>query len=271
MKYFSLVFIIFFNLACNDKSFKNKPNIILIMTDDQGWGQTGYYNHPILKTPNLESMATNGLRLDRFYAGSPLCSPTRATILTGRSNDRTGVFSHGYALRLQEKTLAEALKKKGYKTAHFGKWHLNGLKGPGVPILKDDDHSPESFGFDFWISTTNFFDLNPVMSQMGEFIDFKGSSSEIIVNESLKFIEKIHSSKSPFFVIIWDGSPHDPFLASEEDKKQFKSLDEESQNHYGELVAFDRSIGVLRKRIRDLGIYENTLLWFCSDNGGLDS
>ena len=99
------------------------------MTDDQGWGQTGYYNHPLLKTPNLDSMATNGLRLDRFYAGSPLCSPTRATVLTGRSNDRTGVFSHGYALRLQEKTLAEALKKKGYKTAHFGKWHLNGLKG----------------------------------------------------------------------------------------------------------------------------------------------
>ena len=271
MKYFSLVFIIFLNLACNDKSSENKPNIILIMTDDQGWGQTGYYNHPLLKTPNLDSMATNGLRLDRFYAGSPLCSPTRATVLTGRSNDRTGVFSHGYALRLQEKTLAEALKKKGYKTAHFGKWHLNGLKGPGVPILKDDDHSPESFGFDYWISTTNFFDLNPMMSQMGEFIDFKGSSSEIIVNESLKFIEKIHSSKSPFFIIIWDGSPHDPFLASEEDKKQFKSLDEESQNHYGELVAFDRSIGVLRKRIRDLGISENTLLWFCSDNGGLDS
>ena len=98
MKYFSLVFIIFFNLACNDKSFRKKPNIILIMTDDQGWGQTGYYNHPILKTPNLDSMATKGLRLDRFYAGSPLCSPTRATVLTGRSNDRTGVFSHGYAI-----------------------------------------------------------------------------------------------------------------------------------------------------------------------------
>ena len=126
--------------------------------------------------------------------------------MTGRSNDRTGVFSHGYALRLQEKTLAEALKKKGYKTAHFGKWHLNGLKGPGVPILKDDNHSPESFGFDYWISTTNFFDLNPMMSRMGEFVDFKGSSSEIIVNESIKFIEKIHSSESPFFIIIWDVS-----------------------------------------------------------------
>ena len=145
----------------------------------------------ILKTPNLDSMATNGLRLDRFYAGSPLCSPTRATVLTGRSNDRTGVFSHGYALRLQEKTLAQALKKKGYKTAHFGKWHLNGLKGPGVPILKDDDHSPESFGFDYWVSSTNFFDLNPMLSKMGEFIDFKGRSSEIIVTESIKFIEDI--------------------------------------------------------------------------------
>ena len=104
------------------------------MTDDQGWGQTGYYNHPVLDTPNLDTMAANGIRFDRFYAAAPVCSPTRASILTGRTNNRTGVPSHGYALRTQEKTLAVALKKAGYSTAHFGKWHLNGLRGPGVPI-----------------------------------------------------------------------------------------------------------------------------------------
>ena len=85
-----------------------RPNIILIMTDDQGWGQTGYYNHPVLKTPNLDEMARNGIRFDRFYAGAPVCSPTRASVLTGRVNDRTGVFDHGYALRTQEKTIAQA-------------------------------------------------------------------------------------------------------------------------------------------------------------------
>ena len=108
----------------------SKPNIILVMTDDQGWGQTGYMNHPILKTPNLDAMSENGLTFKRFYAGGPVCSPTRATVLTGRTHDRTGVFDHGYALRLQEKTLSRALKNAGYTTAHFGKWHLNGLRGP---------------------------------------------------------------------------------------------------------------------------------------------
>ncbi len=111
----------------------SRPNIILVMADDQGWGQTGYYNNPVLKTPNLDAMAANGLRFDRYYAAAPVCSPTRASVLTGRTNERTGVMSHGYALRRQEKTIAQALKNAGYVTGHFGKWHLNGLRGPGVP------------------------------------------------------------------------------------------------------------------------------------------
>src|SRR6188768_3673023 len=87
-----------------------KPNIIFVMADDMGWGETGYYKHPVLKTPNLDAMAASGLRFDRFYAGGPVCSPTRASVLTGRSHERAGVLSHGYALRLQEKTIAQALK-----------------------------------------------------------------------------------------------------------------------------------------------------------------
>ena len=91
-----------------------QPNIVLVMTDDQGWGPTGYMNHPVLKTPHLDNMASNGLCFKRFYAGGPVCSPTRATVLTGRTHDRTGVFNHGYALRLQEKTISQALKISGY-------------------------------------------------------------------------------------------------------------------------------------------------------------
>ena len=127
------------------------------MTDDQGWGQTGYYNHPVLKTYNLDDMAKNGIRFDRFYASAPVCSPTRASVLTGRSNDRTGVLTHGYALRTQEKTIAQALKKAGYSTGHFGKWHLNGLRGPGVPILKAFNHNPGKFGFDHLVFNNKFF------------------------------------------------------------------------------------------------------------------
>ena len=269
MRLFICICLGLFINSCSKKENLEKPNIILIMTDDQGWGQTGYYNHPALKTPNLDEMARNGIRFDRFYAGAPVCSPTRASVLTGRVNDRTGVFDHGYALRTQEKTIAQALKKVGYSTGHFGKWHLNGLRGPGAPILKDDAYSPGKFGFDYWLSTTNFFDINPLMSKNGEFIDLKGTSSKVIFDEALRFIEKNKETKSPFFAVIWDGSPHDPWLANDNDKKSFQNLDQKSQNHYGELVAFDNNLGIFRKKLREMNVSDNTIIWYCSDNGGL--
>lgn len=263
---FTFLFVGFF--AFSAKEIK-RPNIILVMADDQGWGQTGYNNHPILKTPNLDKMAENGIRFNRFYAGAPVCSPTRASVLTGRSNDRTGVYSHGFAMCLQEKTIAQALQKAGYKTAHFGKWHLNGLKGPGVPIFATDERNPGQFGFDEWLSVSNFFDIDPIMSHNGEFVEMKGESSEIIVNEALRFIEKEKDNKKPLFVVIWYGSPHAPWRAYETDKKTFAGLDENAQNHYGELVKMDKSIGDLRNGLRLMKIEENTLVWFNSDNGGL--
>jgi arylsulfatase A-like enzyme len=247
----------------------NRPHIVLVMADDMGWGQTSYNRHPILKTPNLDAMAAAGLRFDRFYAGAPNCSPTRGTVMTGRSNDRGGVQNHGYALRRQEKTLVQALRGAGYVTGHFGKWHLNGFSGPGVPVLASDDHNPGEFGFDEWLSVTNFFDRDPVLSRKGKFEEFKGDSSEVIVAEALKFIGKNRSGGKPIFTTIWYGSPHAPYIAAEADKKDFASLDKSSQDHYGELVAMDRSIGALRQGLRQMGLGENTLVWFCSDNGGL--
>ncbi len=246
-----------------------RPNIVFVMADDMGWGQTGYRNHPILKTPNLDAMASNGLRFERFYAGCPVCSPTRASVLTGRSPDRVGVLSHGYALRLQEKTIAQALKSAGYVTGHFGKWHLNGFKGPGAPVLKDDPRSPSAFGFDEWVSVTNFFDLNPLMGRNGEVQAFEGDSSEVAVSEAVKFLDKHRGGKQPMFAVVWFGSPHDPFKARPEDKAAFASLNEASANHYGELVAMDRSVGLLRQKLREFELADNTLLVFCSDNGGL--
>lgn len=248
---------------------KEKPNVIFVMADDMGWGQTGYRNHPILKTPNLDAMAANGLRFDRFYAGGPVCSPTRASVLTGRSHDRTGVLSHGYALRLQEKTIAQALRANGYVTGHFGKWHLNGLRGPGAPVLADDPRSPGAFGFDEWVSATNFFDRDPLLGRKGEIESFTGDSSGIAVDEAVKFLEHHRDGGKPMFAVIWYGSPHSPFKASDSDRMPFAHLDPESADHYGELVAMDRSIGTLRAKLREFGIERDTLLVFCSDNGGL--
>jgi len=255
--------------SCAALAKAGNPHIVLVMADDQGYGETGYYKHPVLKTPNLDAMAASGLRFDRFYAGAPVCSPTRASVLTGRANDRTGVESHGYALRLQEKTLASALRAAGYATGHFGKWHLDGIRGPGVPILADDPHGPGRFGFDRWLSVTNFFDIDPVMSRGGAFEEFRGDSSEIIVGEALKFIREQAAAGKPSFTVIWFGSPHSPFRASEADCEGFASLPPLSRRHYGELVAMDRSLGALRGGLREIGIAGQTLLWFNSDNGGL--
>lgn len=244
-------------------------NVVLVMADDMGWGQTGYYNHPVLKTPNLDAMAANGLRFDRFYAGASNCSPTRATVMTGRTNDRTGVQTHGYAMRPQERTIAQVMKDNGYATGHFGKWHLNGLRGPGAPILKDDIRSPGRFGFEEWVSVTNFFDRNPIMSRKGAFEEFQGDSSEIAIAEAIQFMKSSVKQKKPFFSVVWYGTPHSPFIADKNDRVVFNDLKKDSANHYGELVAMDRSIGTLRAALRDLHVADNTLFWFCSDNGGL--
>src|SRR4051812_16216838 len=101
-----------------------RPNFVLCMADDQGWGDMAYNGHPNLKTPVFDELARTGLRLDQFYAAAPVCSPTRGSVLTGRTPSRYGVFSWGHSLRPQEVTLAEALKTAGYATGHFGKWHL---------------------------------------------------------------------------------------------------------------------------------------------------
>lgn len=246
-----------------------RPNIIFVMADDMGWGQTGYRQHPVLATPNLDRMAAGGLRFERFYAGGPVCSPTRASVLTGRSPDREGVLSHGYALRLQEKTIAQALKSAGYVTGHFGKWHLNGFKGPGAPVLGDDPRNPGAFGFDEWVSVTNFYDVDPLMGRNGAVEQFEGDSSEIAVAEAVKFLKRHGDDGRPMFAVIWYGTPHSPFKALPEDKEAFKNLDQASANHYGELAAMDRSIGTLRSALRELDLAENTMLVFCSDNGGL--
>lgn len=245
------------------------PHVVLVMADDQGWGQTGYRGHPCLPTPALDAMAEAGLRLDRFYAGSPVCSPTRAAVLTGRTPFRTGVYSHGYALRHQEITLAQRLREAGYVCGHFGKWHLNGLRGPGVPLLKEDPFHPGVFGFDTWLSTSNFFDRDPLLSRGGDFEAYQGDSSEIVVDQALKFLAERASQTQPTLTVIWFGTPHSPFVSDDQDRRPFANQSSSSANQHGELVAMDRAIGTLRKGLRDLKIADQTLLWFCSDNGGL--
>jgi len=239
-----------------------KPNIILVMADDQGWGDMGYNGHPFVKTPNFDDMARSSLRFDRFYSAAPNCSPTRASVLTGRHPNRVNVLNHGLSMRPQETTIAEALKTVGYATGHFGKWHVGSCQ-PTSPV------NPTNSGFDTWLSTPNFFDLDPVMSRNGIAEQLLGESSMIIVDAALQFIEKQANSQTPFLSIIWFGSPHGPFDAIGSDKQLYYG--EEMAGYYREITAMDRAFGKLRRGLDNMSIRENTLLWYCSDNGGLNT
>lgn len=252
-----------------------RPNIILVMADDQGWGDVGYNGHPELKTPNLDKLAAAGLRLDRFYTAHFNCSPTRASVMTGRHPHRMGTFSPGSPIRAQEITVAQVLQSAGYATGHFGKWHLNGKNGdrdtktpPGRAILASDPLSPGKLGFDEWISADNFFDLDPVLGRNGVPEKFRGDGSDIVTDEALKFIRQQASAGKPFLAVVWFGNPHVPHEALAADKAPYTALPEKDQNYYGELAAIDRNVGKLRDALRELNVTDNTLLWYCSDNGG---
>ena len=240
-----------------------KPNIILCMTDDQGWGDVSYNGLKQIKTPNLDAMAAAGLRFDRFYAQHPSCSPTRASVMTGRHPHRTGTYWPGMPLRLQEMTIAQAVKRVGYSTAHFGKWHLSGGQpGMGRALPASDPLHPGHFGFDEWFSVSNWFDLDWTFSRNGEPVKVVGDGSDAIVAEALKFITRKTQEAKPFMAVVWFGSPHIPLKPMPEDLKAAGG-----KPYYGEIVGVDRSMGTLRAGLRKLGIADNTLVWFCSDNG----
>lgn len=239
-----------------------KPNIILCMADDQGWGDMAYNGHPLLKTPHFDAMAAEALRFDRFYAAAPVCSPTRGSVMTGRHPNRFGCFKWGHTLRPQEVTIAEALKSAGYVTGHFGKWHLG-------PVRKGSPLTPGASGFDEWFSAPNFFDNNPILSREGKAVQTRGESSMVTVDAAIEFIRKHAKSPRPLLAVVWFGSPHGPHKAAEEDRKPYADRPTKDQNFLGEITGMDRAFGKLRAELRKLGIHQNTLLWYCSDNGGL--
>lgn len=239
-----------------------KPNIILCMTDDQGWGDVSYNGLKKIQTPTLDAMAAAGLRFNRFYAQQS-CSPTRASVMTGRHPNRMGVFWPGMPLRKQEVTIAQVMKAAGYVTGHFGKWHLNGVAGPGKVIPDSDPCSPRNVGFDESFSVSNYFETDWTFGRNGVAEKARSDGSDVIVSEALKFIAGATGQKKPFFAVVWFGSPHVPHKPLPADLKAAGG-----SGYYGELVAMDRSLGTLRAGLRQLGIADNTLVWFNSDNGG---
>jgi len=247
-------------LALAASALAAPPNIVLVMADDQGWGDMAYNGHPLVKTPNFDAAAATGLRFDRFYAAAPVCSPTRASVMTGRHPNRMGCFQWGNTLRPQEITLAEALKTAGYTTAHFGKWHL-GCVRKGSPV------SPGGSGFDEWLSAPNYYDNDPILSHRGTAEAFTGESSAIAADAAITWMKQQVEAKKPFLSVVWFGSPHAPHKAAAEDRALYPG--QPDAQFLGEITGMDRAFGRIRDSLTELGIRENTILWYCSDNGAL--
>lgn len=270
--------------AAEDKAL---PHIVLLMGDDHGWEETGYNGHPHVKTPVLDEMAATGLRLDRFHSGHSVCSPTRGSFLTGRHPNRYGVFSAGWSMRPEEITIAQLLGEVGYRSAHFGKWHVGAVKR-GSPL------NPGAMGFDEWLSHDNFFEMDPPLSRNGAPPEIHhGESSEVLVEEAKKFLGKAALAEDkPTLTVIWFGSPHEPYsglpddlalyddlpekyadrpksrLTSNETGRQVeRPLGEVLRERYAEITAMDRAIGSLRDFLEEKGLRDNTLFWYCGDNG----
>jgi arylsulfatase A-like enzyme len=271
----------------------NKPNIILCMADDMGLGDPGFNGNSIIKTPNLNAMAKAGMRFTRFYSGAPVCSPTRGSCLTGRHPYRYGIFGANVGhMPKEEITLAEALKTQGYTTGHFGKWHLGTLlpdysgKGPRRKA-RENYMTPGMSGFDEWFSTeyavatwdpydpANFHgnkknhDVRALYWHNGTNVagPLKGDDSRIIMDRAIPFIRNSAKSNKPFLAVIWFHAPHNPVVAGPQYRAMYSQYSEDEQHYYGCITALDEQVGRLRRQLRDLGIADNTMLWFCSDNG----
>jgi len=266
---------------------RKKPNIIFLMADDLGYGDTGFNGNTVVKTVNLDAIAKEGIRFTRFYSIGPVCSPTRASCLTGRHYMRFGMMSVNIGkLPQQEITLARVCKAKGYVTGHFGKWHLGTLKKGVSPVRRgkrSEEYAPpwerdydESFASEINMATWNPMDFTGLRAKhRGPFWhngkiateNLEGDNSRIIMDRAIPFIRKAAKAKKPFMTTIWFHAPHSPVRAGEKYRKMYSDCKEGEQHYYGCITAMDEQIGRLRQELRELGIDRNTMIWFCSDNG----
>ncbi|WP_225865534.1 sulfatase family protein [Dyadobacter aurulentus] len=255
------------------------PNILLILTDDQGYHDVSYYGTKDLRTPNIDAIAQSGIRFDEFYANCPVCSPTRAALLSGCYPDVVGVpgvirtypkDNWGF-FNPKEPILPAMLSKKGYHTAIIGKWHL-GLESPNTPNERGFDYFHGWLGDmmdDYWKKRRH--DVN-YMRENDKVIDPEGHATDLFTQWSQEYIRKQAKTKKPFFLYLAYNAPHFPVQPPAEwlqkVKAREKGIDEKRANLVALIEHMDDGIGKVVQTLKDEGLYDNTLIVFTSDNGG---
>ena len=291
MKRFLLIVFIVFN-SCISPIENKKPNVIIIITDDQGFGDLGINENPNIITPNIDQFASESIQFDNFFV-SPVCAPTRASLMTGRYSLRTGVrdtYNGGAIMSNTETTIAEILKEADYSTGIFGKWHL----GDNYPFRPSEQGFDESIihlagGIgqvgdftNYYKGNTSYFD--PILWKNNKKNQYDGYCSDIFAENAVKFIEK--NKNKPFFCYLSFNAPHTPLQVPKKYYNMYKDLDpevgfideslaskmsekdkEDARRIYGMVTNVDDNVGKVLNKLTELGIEEETIIIFMTDNG----
>lgn len=272
-------------LAMVHMTAQENPNIILLFSDDAGYADFSFHGSTIMKTPNLDKLAKQGVRFTQGYVSDPTCGPSRAGLITGKYQQRFGFEENNVpgfmskvsaadnaemGVPVEEVTMAEYLKKQGYATAFYGKWHLGGA----------DRFHPVKRGFDefygFRGGARSYFPYSKIppskMDLMergfGNYVEPEQYLTDALAKEANDFIERKHEEKKPFFAILSFNAVHTPMDATEEDLKQFPGLKGKRKIVAAMTLALDRACGKVLDKLKELGIEKNTLVVFTNDNGG---
>ena len=274
------------------------PNILVLMSDDLGWGDLGCHGHPFIQTPYLDAMAAEGMRFTRFYAAAPNDMPTRIAFFTGRHPARWGTDAmYWFTLPEDVTTLAEALQAADYRTGHFGKWQLGAVDPEeeepnwGKRQYHQFYSPPSAHGFDTYFSTrcsVPTFDPEVMPEGWGDprvrdgepfpagFWDesgtrvtakLRGDTSRMVVDRAIPFIRDAVANEQPFFAAVCFHAPHAPYVAGPKHRALYTEHSEKAQHYFGSITAMDDQIGRLREVLQEVGAAENTLVMFLSDNG----
>lgn len=251
---------------------EGRPSIVLLLADDLGWGDLGCYGNEVIQTPRLDRLASEGLRFTDCYAGSTVCSPSRAALLTGRVPDRTGVHDwipphpgHDFLhLPDREVTVATLLREAGYATSIVGKWHLSGRFGRDQP-------GPGQHGFDHWLVTpANLKRMkNPLefIGPDGPTGEVEGYACGIVADEAIRWLREDRPSDRPFFQCIWFHEPHEPLDAPPELQARYAGEQGTRQVYYAAVTNLDLAVGRVLDALEELELADDTLVVFTSDNG----
>lgn len=257
------------HLGAEEAAKTTQPHIIVILSDDQGYGDLSCYDHDKeVSTPNIDSLAKSGIRLTAGYSSAFVCAPTRAGLLSGRYQQRFGVYGNRDILGtsfLTQITLADVLKKSGYVTGVIGKWHLG----------RDSEKQwPNQRGFDefygFLMSARGYYGElpnNPIMRNGEKIPAGEDYLTDSFTREAVSFIDR-HSKQQPFFLYLPYNTPHYPLMAREDHLKRFNTGDKSRDTYLAMLASLDEGVGKIIAALKKNGVHDDTLLIFLSDNGG---